>query len=76
MNRPMGTIEERYKDPDLLMPDRTAEFANDLCPYIRGDRFREETDTNTPKHWPNDQPTEPGPWGWTTDWSTRPGPNM
>ena len=64
MNRPMRTIEDRYEDPDLLMPDRAAELAHDPCPYIRGDRFREETDTHTPKHWPDDQPTEPGPWGW------------
>lgn len=76
MNRPMRTIEDRYEDPDLLMPDRAAELANEPCPCIRGDRFREETDTHTPKHWPDDQPTEPGPWGWSTDRSTRPVPNM
>ena len=61
MSRPMGTIEDRYDDPELLMPDRAAEFANDPCPYIRGDRFREEADTHAPKQWPGDQPTEPAP---------------
>lgn len=61
MNGPVRTIEERYRDADLLMPDRTAELANDPCAYIRGDRFRTETDTHTPKHWPDDQPAEPGP---------------
>ena len=61
MSRPMGAIEDKYDDPELLMPDRAAELANDPCPYIRGDRFREEAATHTPKHWPGDQPTEPAP---------------
>lgn len=44
MSRPMGAIEDRYDDHELLMPDRAAELANDPYPYIRGDRFREEAD--------------------------------
>ena len=64
MSRPMGDIEDRYDTPELLMPDSAAELANDPCPYIRGDRFREEPDTHTPKPWLGDQPTEPAPWGW------------
>ena len=48
MSRPMETIEDRYDDSELLMPDRAAELANDPCPYIPGDRFREEADTHTP----------------------------
>ena len=57
MNRLVGNIDDRYEAPDLLMPYRAAEFANDSCIYIRGDRFREETDTHTPKLWTEDQPT-------------------
>ena len=64
MSRPMGAIEDRYEDSELLMPDRAAEFANDPCTYIRGNRFREETDTHRPKHRPDDRPVEPGRWGW------------
>ena len=45
MSRSMGAIEDRYDAPELLMPDRAAELANDPCPYIRGDRFREEADS-------------------------------
>lgn len=64
MSRPMGAIADRYDAPDLLMPDRAAELANDPCADIRGNRFREETDAHRPKHRPDDQPTESALWGW------------
>ena len=32
MRRPKGAIEDRYEAPDLLMPDRAAEFRNDSEP--------------------------------------------